>query len=132
MNHVMSRDPLLTPEQRENLKIISKSSNHLLSLINDVLDLSKIEARRITLDRSRFELLSLMRSLWEMLRQNAETKGLLFNLDIAPDVPQYVSADSNKLRQVLINLLSNAIKFTHNGSVTLRVQVVHNTAPPPH
>jgi PAS domain S-box-containing protein len=127
---VMSRDPLLTPEQRENLKIISKSGNHLLSLINDVLDLSKIEAGRITLDQSRFDLLSLMRSLWEMLRQNAETKGLLFNLDIAPDVPQYVSADSNKLRQVLINLLSNAIKFTHNGSVTLRVQVVHDTAPP--
>jgi PAS domain S-box-containing protein len=127
---VMSRDALLTPEQRENLKIISKSGNHLLSLINDVLDLSKIEAGRITLDRSRFDLLSLMRSLWEMLRQNAETKGLLFNLDIAPDVPQYVSADSNKLRQVLINLLSNAIKFTHNGSVTLRVQVVHNTALP--
>jgi PAS domain S-box-containing protein len=118
---VMSRDSSLSTEQRENLQIISKSGNHLLTLINDVLDLSKIEAGRITLDESSFDLIELVRSLQEMLRQKAEKKGLRLNLEIAPDTPRYVNADPNKLRQVLLNLLSNAIKFTQEGSVRLKV-----------
>lgn len=122
---VMNRDSSLSPKQFQNLQIISKSGNHLLNLINDVLDLSKIEAGRITLDESSFDLIALVRSLQEMLRQRAIAKGLQFNLEIASNVPQYVSTDSNKLRQVLINLLGNAIKFTQKGSVTLRV--VHSS-----
>ncbi|MEW6493718.1 MAG: PAS domain S-box protein [Cyanobacteriota bacterium] len=121
---VMNRDSSLSPEQFQHLQIISNSGNHLLNLINDVLDLSKIEAGRLTLDESSFDLIALMRSLHEMLRQKALAKGLQFNLEIAPDIPQYVSADSNKLRQVLINLLGNAIKFTQKGSVTLQASVV--------
>lgn len=121
---VMNRDSSLSSEQFQNLQMISKSGNHLLNLINDVLDLSKIEAGRLTLDESSFDLIALVRSLHEMLSQRAIAKGLQFNLEIAPDVPQYVSTDSNKLRQVLINLLGNAIKFTQKGSVTLRVSVV--------
>lgn len=118
---VMNRDPAITPEERKNLEIINKSGNHLLSLINDVLDLSKIEAGCISLDESRFDLIALVRSLQEMFQHKALAKGLLLHLDIAADVPPYIQADSNKLRQVLINLLSNAIKFTHQGSVTLRI-----------
>jgi len=118
---VMNRNPAITPEAREILEIINKSGNHLLSLINDVLDLSKIEAGCISLDESRFDLIALVRSLQEMFQHKALAKGLLLHLDIAAEVPHYIQADNNKLRQVLINLLSNAIKFTHQGSVTLRI-----------
>ena len=118
---VMSRDTSLTPEQRENIDIISRSGNHLLSLINDILDLSKIEAGCITLDESSFDIIAQLRSLQDMFRQKAEAKGLELNLEIAPEVPQYISTDPNKLRQILINLLGNAIKFTQKGSVTLHV-----------
>ncbi|MEQ9549436.1 MAG: PAS domain S-box protein [Coleofasciculus sp. G3-WIS-01] len=118
---VMSRDPVITPEEQENLDIINKSGNHLLSLINDVLDLSKIEAGCISIEESRFDLIALVRSLQEMFQQRAVAKGLQLYLDMAAEVPQYIQADSNKLRQVLINLLSNGIKFTQKGSIRLRV-----------
>jgi len=121
---VMSRDPAITPEEQENLEIINKSGNHLLSLINDVLDLSKIEAGCISLDESDFDLIALVRSLQEMFQHKARAKGLQLHLTIAADVPHYIQADSNKLRQVLINLLSNAIKFTPQGSINLGVALV--------
>lgn len=124
---VMSRDSSLTSEQRESLQIISRSGHHLLALINDVLDLSKIEAGRLTLDKSSFDLISLLRSLREMFNQKAESKGLQLHLEIASDVPQYVSADPKKLRQVFINLLGNAIKFTQKGSVSLKVSRQQDT-----
>lgn len=119
---VMSRDSSLSADQRENLQIMSRSGNHLLSLINDVLDLSKIEAGCITLDESSFDLIALVRSLWEMLYQKAKAKGLQLNLEIAQNVPQYISADANKIRQILLNLLGNAIKFTLKGSIILKVK----------
>lgn len=119
---ILNRDPNLTPQVREYLQIIQRSGDHLLSLINDVLDLSKIEAGRTTLETSSFDLHTLLRSLWEMLRERAENRGLYLALTIADEVPQYIEADESKLRQVLINLLGNAIKFTPRGSVTLRVQ----------
>lgn len=121
---ILDRDPAVTPQTREYLQIIQRSGDHLLSLINDVLDLSKIEAGRLTLEESSFDLYALVRSLWEMLRQRAENQGLYFELNMALEVPQYVTADASKLRQILINLLSNAIKFTIQGSVKLQVQVV--------
>jgi PAS domain S-box-containing protein len=121
---VMSRDPAITPEEQENLDIINKSGNHLLSLINDVLDLSKIEAGCISVDESDFDLIALMRSLQEMFQHKARAKGLQLHLNIAADVPHYIQADSNKLRQVLINLLTNAIKFTPQGSITVRVALL--------
>lgn len=119
---VMIRDSSLTQQQRENLEIISKSGNHLLSLIDDILDLSKIEAGRTTLDESSFDLIDQLQSLQTMFRQKAEAKGLRLNLEIAPDVPQYIITDPNKLRQIIINLLGNAIKFTEKGTITLKVK----------
>lgn len=124
---VMNRDSSLTSEQRESLQIISRSGHHLLALINDVLDLSKIEAGRLTLDESSFDLISLLRSLREMFNQKAESKGLPLHLEIASDVPRHVISDSNKLRQVLINLLGNAIKFTQKGSISLKVNTKQET-----
>lgn len=118
---VMQRDPLLSPEQRENLQIIRRSGDHLLGLINNVLDLSKIESGRITLDESGVDLIDLVRSLEQMFAHRAEAKGLRLSVEFTADLPQYMTLDANKLRQVLINLLSNAIKFTEKGHVKLFV-----------
>ncbi|CAD5982684.1 Virulence sensor protein BvgS [Planktothrix tepida] len=116
---LMSHDPIIPPYQRENLEIIRRSGDHLLHLINNVLDLSKIEAGRMTFDQSSFDLNYLILSTWEMFRLRVEAKGLKFILNIQPDVPQTVITDPNKLRQILINILGNAIKFTQKGSVSL-------------
>lgn len=122
---VMQRDLLLPPDHRENLQIIRRSGEHLLSLINDVLDLSKIEAGHMALNESNVDLIDLLRSLGQMFQQRAEAKGLQLRLEFASSLPQYVAIDVNKLRQILINLLGNAIKFTQQGQVMLRVAVNH-------
>jgi len=118
---LMSRDDKLTPEQKENLSIISRSGSHLLALINDVLDMAKIEAGRMTVQEQAFDLQRLLESLADMFRLRARDKGLRLTVDLSPDVPQYVLADEGKLRQVLINLLNNAVKFTQEGGIGLRV-----------
>ncbi|MGI0485186.1 PAS domain S-box protein [Pantanalinema rosaneae CENA516] len=118
---LMSHDRSLNAEQQENLQIICRSGDHLLSLINEVLDLSKIEAGHIAIDDSSVNLHTLLDSLQSMFRQRANAKGLQFTLDLAPDLPQTIVTDPSKLRQVLINLLGNAIKFTQQGDITLRV-----------
>ena len=118
---VMARDDTLSQEQQDNLATIKRSGAHLLSLINDVLALSKIEAGRETLDETGFDLHYLLDGLEDMFCIRAEQKGLQLVVARAEGVPQYIASDEGKLRQVLINLLSNAIKFTHQGRVTLRV-----------
>ncbi len=119
---LLTRDNSLTAEQREYLEIINGSGEHLLNLINDVLEVSKIEAGQVTLNESTFDLYSLLDSLEEMLQLKSRSKGLRLIFDLSPDVPQYIQTDANKLRQVLINLLNNAIKFTEIGGVVLRVR----------
>jgi len=116
---LMERDDGLTSRQGESLEIINRSGEHLLNLINDVLEMSKIEAGRITLNPERFDLHRLLQTLQEMFQIRAEAKKLSLQFEIAA-VPQYVITDEGKLRQVLINLLSNAVKFTERGKVTLR------------
>lgn len=119
---LMVRDTSLSATQRENLEIINLSGAHLLNLINDVLEFSKIEAGRVTLSEAPFDLLNLLSSLEDMFRLKAESKGLRLTFERAADLPRYIKADEGKLRQVLINLLSNAIKFTSIGSVVLRAK----------
>lgn len=121
---VMNRDSSLSAEQKQHLGIISRSGEHLLTLINDILEMSKIEAGRITLNENSFDLYYLLGTLKEMFQLKAKSKGLELIFDLFPDVPQYVKTDDNKLRQVLINLVGNAIKFTERGSVTLCVSAV--------
>ncbi len=121
-SQLMAHDSLLTQEQQQNLSIISRSGEHLLALINDVLEMSKIEAGRTTLYQQSFNLYRLLDYLEEMLQLKAKSKGLELTFERTPDVPQYVRTDESKLRQVLLNLLGNAIKFTQAGRVMLRLR----------
>ncbi len=118
---LMQQDLSINQSQRENLDIITRSGEHLLDLINDVLEMSRIEAGRTTFNESSFDLYHTLDTLDQMFRIRADQKGLSLLVEYGSDVPHYVSTDEGKLRQVLINLLSNAIKFTYEGGVTLRV-----------
>ena len=119
-SELMSHDETATGAQKETLAIINRSGAHLLSMINNVLDISKIEAGRLELDSKPFDLIKLLQDIGEMIGARAASKRLSFKLEIASDSQQYIKADSGKLRQVLINLLDNAIKFTQQGGVILR------------
>ncbi|WP_242056548.1 MULTISPECIES: PAS domain S-box protein [unclassified Nostoc] len=120
---VMNYENTLSSEHRQNLAIINRAGEHLLNLINDILEMSKIEAGRTTLNVSSFDLIALLKNLEEMLSLRAISQGLQLIFEYAPEIPQYVQTDESKLRQVLLNLLGNAIKFTKTGSVNLRVSV---------
>ena len=116
---LLVRDQRMLPEQAEYLHIIERSGEHLLTLINDILEMSRIEAGRTRLQEHAFDLHQLLHDLRDMFHLRAQKKRLQLVLTIAAHVPHYVSADEGKLRQILINLLSNAIKFTHQGRVQL-------------
>jgi len=119
---ILEKDPELTSQQAENLRTISRSGAHLLGLINDILDMSRIEAGRVTLTQAPFCLVDLLRDLETMFRVRAQDKGLELKVELDPELPQQVVGDEGKLRQVFINLLGNAVKFTEKGLITLRVR----------
>jgi PAS domain S-box-containing protein len=118
---LMQRSSTFPADYQENLQIIYRSSEHLLTLINQVLDLSKIEAGRITLNQTVFDLYALLHDVENLFQIKARDKGLQLLFDYSEQVPQYVQTDAGKLRQVLINLLSNAFKFTQEGGMSVRV-----------
>ncbi|MBW4520273.1 MAG: CHASE2 domain-containing protein [Scytolyngbya sp. HA4215-MV1] len=118
---VMGHDKSLNEENKKYLDIINRSGHHLLELINDVLEMSKIEAGKIKLNIASFDLYHLLQTLEEMMQVKATAKGLQLCFECAANLPQYITTDENKLRQVLLNLLGNAIKFTSQGQVILRV-----------
>jgi PAS domain S-box-containing protein len=120
---LMLRDPGLDAYAKANLKIIGRSGEHLLALINDVLDVSKIEAGRIELNPVTFNVFRLLDDLAAMFRLRAGAKALRFELSVDGEAVPYVVADEGKIRQVLINLLGNAVKFTEIGQITLHVTV---------
>ncbi|MDM9381306.1 PAS domain S-box protein [Chlorogloeopsis sp. ULAP01] len=122
---LMERDPALNSRQRESLATINRSGEHLLNLIDDVLEMSKIEAGRVVFNPESFDLFGLLQTLQQMFQIRAQAKQLFLTFEIAPDLPQYIHTDEGKLRQVLINLLSNAVKFTQQGGVTLRARRGH-------
>ena len=119
-SNLMTHDPNLPAHQKEDLDIILQSGEHLLDLINDVLEMSKIEAGRNTLNPASFDLRRLLQEVEEIFRSRTGEKGLSLIFDVEPNLPQYIHTDEKKLRQVFLNLLSNAIKFTENVGVTLR------------
>lgn len=118
---LLSQDITLGQQQQDYLSIINRSGEYLLQLINDILEMSKIEAGRIQINETGFDLRLLLANLAEMMSFKAAKKHLDFKLELAPEVPQTVITDENKLRQVLINLIGNAIKFTQHGKVVVRV-----------
>ena len=111
----------LDADQQQDVRTISRSGEHLLTLINQVLDLSKIEAGKMALNADNVDLHCLLATVVDLFRLRAEEKGLRLSFELAPEVPQYIRTDEVKLRQVLMNLLNNAIKFTEAGEVRLRV-----------
>jgi signal transduction histidine kinase len=117
----LTLDTRLTAEQRENLTMVHASATSLLQIINDILDLSKIEAGRLSVDPVRFRLREAFAAGLRPLLLRAQDKGLQFTTDVAPDVPDDLVADWPRLQQVLTNLIGNAIKFTERGSVAVRV-----------
>jgi PAS domain S-box-containing protein len=119
-SELMSLDDSISPAQKETLGIINRSGAHLLSMINEVLDISKIEAGRLELEMTACDLLKLLEDIGSMISVRAANKKLIFTMQIAPDIERYIEIDSGKLRQVLINLLGNAIKFTQQGEILLR------------
>lgn len=118
---LMLRDSNLSVKHHQYLETVIRSGRHLLALINDVLDMSKIEAGQIKLKETEFDVFQLLENLEHLLKMRAESKGLKLEFEPDPDIPQPVVADAGKLRQVLLNLLDNGIKFTGAGTVTLRV-----------
>jgi len=122
-SQLMLRDQDLTPQQCQYLGTINRSGEHLLALINDILEMSKIEAGRTTLNVSTFDLPVLLKDLEMMFRARTNEKKLSFTVEMIGDVPQFIVTDINKLRQVFINVLGNAVKFTEQGGIGLRVRV---------
>ena len=127
-SQLMLRDQDLTPRQGQYLGTINRSGEHLLALINDILEMSKIEAGRTTLNLSTFDLPALLKDLEMMFRVRTDEKKLSFSVEMIGDVPQYIVTDINKLRQVFINVLGNAVKFTEQGGIGLRVHADHGGA----
>lgn len=125
---LLSYSDLLTAHQQQYLDAISRSGEHLLMLINDVLEMSKIEAGRIVLNEADVDLYAVICTLQQMFQFKAESKGLQLMVEHFSDLPQYIRTDESKLRQVLVNLLGNAVKFTQTGAIVLRIQCQPDTA----
>ncbi len=117
---LLAKTPL-SPEQRNYVQIFRRAGDNLLHLVNDILDLSKVEASQLELERTGFSLKDLLEKVREMVVVPADEKGLALVCEIAPDVPTDLVGDPTRLRQVLLNLLGNAIKFTEAGEVALRI-----------
>src|SRR5208337_1129376 len=117
----LALDTQLTEEQREYLETVKLSADSLLTVINDILDFSKVEAGRMELDLSDFNLADCVETTLRTLALRADEKGLELLCEIAPEVPRVVCMDPTRLRQILVNLIGNAIKFTHEGEVSLKV-----------
>ncbi|HET9654963.1 MAG TPA: MASE3 domain-containing protein [Kineosporiaceae bacterium] len=127
-SQLMRNAPDVTATQSENLDVISRSGEYLLSVINNVLDISKIESGRVEVEESAVELRQLIQNITSLMYVRATEKDLAFTLEEAPELPHCVLTDAPKLRQVVLNLLGNAIKFTGSGGVRLRVGVAGDQA----
>lgn len=117
----LCRDKHLNEKQKNSVDIIRRSGEYLLTLINDILDLSKIEAGRIELHPTDFSMQVFLQDISDMFKLRAQEKGITFHYDVYGELPTAVHADEKRLRQILMNLLGNAVKFTENGSVWLKV-----------
>ncbi len=111
----------ITEPQKENLSIIKKSADHLLTIINEILELSKIEAGKIELNPKIFDFYELIKEMESVFSLRCQSKNLKFNINISKQIPSIIKADVQRLKQILINLLGNALKFTNQGEITLNI-----------
>jgi signal transduction histidine kinase/CheY-like chemotaxis protein len=125
-SQLLRTDPTLNESQKESLDIINRSGTHLLGLINDVLEMSRIEAGQVATEAISFDLWNTLNTIRDMVGSRAKDKGLRFILERDRSLPRYVSADERKLKQVIINLAGNAVKFTQQGAITLRARAEDN------
>ncbi|MGR3277497.1 PAS domain S-box protein [Acaryochloris marina NIES-2412] len=121
-SQLLLKDPHVTPDQQSSLNTIHRSSEHLLSLVNEVITFSKIEAGMLTDESKDVSLHDLCKGVEDLFSLQAISKNIQFQMCLVPDIPQYVRTDAKKLRQILINLLGNALKFTKRGRVDCQVQ----------
>ena len=121
-SQILKRDPNLSEGASENLDVINRSGKHLLNLINNILDLAKIEAGKHSLDSQSFDLFNLLNEVETLFLVQAQSKGLNLIVEKDNNVPQYIKTDDTKLRQILVNLINNAIKFTHQGGIFIKVK----------
>lgn len=118
---LLQKSPDLTPQVRETVAIMQRSGQHMQTLLDDSLDLARIEAGRMKLESAPLSLAQLLEDVQRMVRPQAETKGLRFHLAPVGELPQWIRSDAKRLRQILINLLINAVRFTDAGEVVLRL-----------
>ncbi|TAG91195.1 MAG: response regulator [Oscillatoriales cyanobacterium] len=121
---IFQRDKHLTEQQQDGIRIIHRCGEHLLALIEDILDLSKIEARKMELKPTELDFAEFIHSVTAICRIRASQKGTAFNCEYLSSIPNAIAADEKKLRQILINLIGNAIKFTEVGGVTFKISVL--------
>ncbi|HIE03044.1 MAG TPA: PAS domain S-box protein [Thiotrichaceae bacterium] len=123
---LLKRDDTLSTQHKEAIDVIHRSGEYLLTLINDILDISKIEANRVELYQTDFDLNDFLKSFVDLFRMRSQEKGIDFIYQALTPLPHIIYADEKRLRQIIINLLSNAIKFTNVGGVTLKVGVIES------
>jgi signal transduction histidine kinase len=126
---LMRRDATLSPNQARQLDTINRSGEHLLALIDDVLDMAKIESGRILLHESAVDVRQLLDALKSLFAARVRHKGLDFEVSCSEMVPPWIRTDESKLRQVLMNLVGNAVKFTQEGRIALRVGYTEASSP---
>ncbi|MDF1739536.1 MAG: two-component regulator propeller domain-containing protein [Verrucomicrobiales bacterium] len=128
-SEILGEDKTLNPKQRETLDIINNSGEHLLDVINEILDLSKIEAGKMERNDETFSFVPMLKSVYEMLAMKADGKRIGFNFAAGSQMPGEIVSDRSKIRQILINLIGNAIKFTAQGAVSLSIKAVAKSEP---
>lgn len=126
-SQLLATDPQIPHSQREDLNIINQSGAHLLRIINDVLEMSKIEAGHFDLHPQLFNFTTFIQSVLDMMKVRAYEKGLELTYHQVSDLPEYIEGDEPRLRQVLINLIGNAIKFTDTGTITIQISTASNS-----
>ncbi len=121
-SQLLARETTFTTRQRDQIDIINRSGEHLLALINDVLEVSKIEAGKVILKAAVFDLRAMLKTLEALFTARIKSKQLRFGIEVDAQTPSWIQSDESKLRQILVNLIGNAIKFTHSGGITVRVR----------
>lgn len=128
-SQLLRQEPNMTSSQISQLEIIAKSGEHLLNIINDVLDMAKIESGKVTLHEHACNLHQLVTEVYHMFALQASEKNIEYVLDLPPDIPTFIRSDGGKIRQILINLIGNAMKFTKTGKISIQVRTHPDLVP---